>query len=184
MELRRSVRRRVFGNCAFGGFWGVPFEGRPVPSFEIGRSFPVSRKEAEHVGNGNAHVKHGFAVAFQRTLEGACVQQVDGMIYRFLPLLCKFAVPFPVIVNGLLGGPGEPTCERRRISQRKCRQISDRQRNATRETTRHSHNLWIVEAHRDDGKRFVVRADDKLTAFLELARIICAHLLTKDCEHR
>jgi len=34
MELARSVRRRVFGNCAFGGFWGAPFEGRPVPSFE------------------------------------------------------------------------------------------------------------------------------------------------------
>jgi hypothetical protein len=28
----------------------------------------------------------------------------------------------------------------------------------------------IVDAHRDDGKRFVVRADDKLTAFLELER--------------
>jgi hypothetical protein len=28
--------------------------------------------------------------------------------------------------------------------------------------------LWIVDAHRDDGKRFVVRADEKLTAFLEL----------------
>jgi hypothetical protein len=29
--------------------------------------------------------------------------------------------------------------------------------------------IWIVDAHRDDGKRFVVHADDKLTAFLELA---------------
>jgi hypothetical protein len=28
--------------------------------------------------------------------------------------------------------------------------------------------MWIVDAHRDDGKRFVVRADEKLTAFLEL----------------
>jgi hypothetical protein len=28
--------------------------------------------------------------------------------------------------------------------------------------------IWIVDAHRDDGKRFVLRADDKLTAFLEL----------------
>jgi hypothetical protein len=28
--------------------------------------------------------------------------------------------------------------------------------------------LWIVDAHRDDGKRFVVRADVILTAFLEL----------------
>ena len=28
--------------------------------------------------------------------------------------------------------------------------------------------IWIVAAHRDDGKRFVVRADEKLTAFLKL----------------
>jgi hypothetical protein len=28
--------------------------------------------------------------------------------------------------------------------------------------------IWIVDAHRADGKRFVVRADEKLTAFLEL----------------
>jgi len=29
-------------------------------------------------------------------------------------------------------------------------------------------NIWIADAHRGDGKRFVVRADEKLTAFLEL----------------
>jgi hypothetical protein len=28
--------------------------------------------------------------------------------------------------------------------------------------------LWIAEVHRDDGKRFVVHADEKLTTFLEL----------------
>jgi hypothetical protein len=28
--------------------------------------------------------------------------------------------------------------------------------------------MWIVDAHRDDGKRFVVRADEGLTAFVEL----------------
>ena len=28
--------------------------------------------------------------------------------------------------------------------------------------------LWIVDAHRDNGKRFVVHADEKLTAFVEL----------------
>jgi hypothetical protein len=28
--------------------------------------------------------------------------------------------------------------------------------------------VWIVDAHRDNGKRFVVRADELLTAFLEL----------------
>jgi hypothetical protein len=28
--------------------------------------------------------------------------------------------------------------------------------------------IWIADAHRGDGKRYVVRADEKLTAFLEL----------------
>ena len=28
--------------------------------------------------------------------------------------------------------------------------------------------IWIADAHRGDGKRFVVRADEKLTAFTEL----------------
>jgi len=28
--------------------------------------------------------------------------------------------------------------------------------------------IWIADAHRGDGKRFVVRTDEKLTAFLEL----------------
>jgi hypothetical protein len=31
--------------------------------------------------------------------------------------------------------------------------------------------IWIADAHRDNGKRLVVRADEKLTAFLELERI-------------
>jgi hypothetical protein len=38
--------------------------------------------------------------------------------------------------------------------------------------------IWIADAHRGDGNRFVARADDKLTAFLELARMISTHLLT------
>ena len=32
--------------------------------------------------------------------------------------------------------------------------------------------IWIADAHRDDGKRFIVRADDILTAFLELESAI------------
>jgi hypothetical protein len=28
--------------------------------------------------------------------------------------------------------------------------------------------MWIVDAHRGDGKRFIVQADEKLTAFMEL----------------
>ena len=31
--------------------------------------------------------------------------------------------------------------------------------------------IWIVDAHRDNGKRFVVRSDEMLSAFLELERI-------------
>jgi hypothetical protein len=30
--------------------------------------------------------------------------------------------------------------------------------------------IWIADAHRGDGKRFVVHADEKLTAFLERER--------------
>jgi hypothetical protein len=28
--------------------------------------------------------------------------------------------------------------------------------------------IFVADAHRDDGKRFVVRADEKLTAFVQL----------------
>jgi hypothetical protein len=41
--------------------------------------------------------------------------------------------------------------------------------------------IWITDAHRGDGKRFIVRADEKLTAFLELERAVCIHLLTGQC---
>jgi hypothetical protein len=34
--------------------------------------------------------------------------------------------------------------------------------------------IWIADAHRGDGKRFVVRADEKLTAFVELESAIRA----------
>jgi hypothetical protein len=37
---------------------------------------------------------------------------------------------------------------------------------------REGRTIWIVDAHREDGKRFIVRADDILTAFLELESAI------------
>jgi hypothetical protein len=40
-------------------------------------------------------------------------------------------------------------------------------------------HAWIADAHRGDGKRFVVHADEKATAFLELERAICLRLLTE-----
>jgi hypothetical protein len=39
---------------------------------------------------------------------------------------------------------------------------------------RDGRTVWIADAHRD-GKRFVVRANGKLTAFLELESAISAH---------
>jgi len=38
--------------------------------------------------------------------------------------------------------------------------------------------IWIADAHRDDGKRFVVRADERLTALVELESAIrgCSEL--------
>jgi hypothetical protein len=32
--------------------------------------------------------------------------------------------------------------------------------------------IFVADAHRDDGKRFVVRADERLTAFVELESTI------------
>jgi len=32
--------------------------------------------------------------------------------------------------------------------------------------------IWIIDAHRDDGRRVIVRSDEKLTAFVELQRTI------------
>ena len=36
--------------------------------------------------------------------------------------------------------------------------------------------IWVADAHRDDGKRYIVHAGEKLTASLELERI--THELT------
>jgi hypothetical protein len=33
------------------------------------------------------------------------------------------------------------------------------------------HTIWIVDAYRNDGRKFIVRLDEQLTAFLELDRI-------------
>jgi len=44
--------------------------------------------------------------------------------------------------------------------------------------------IWIADAHRDDGKRFVGRADEKLTALLELESTIRAAERPEDCGGR
>jgi hypothetical protein len=42
----------------------------------------------------------------------------------------------------------------------------------------------LFDAHRDDGKRFVVHADEKLTAFVELESTIRAAERPEDCGAR
>jgi hypothetical protein len=42
--------------------------------------------------------------------------------------------------------------------------------------------IWIVDAHRGDGKRFVVRADEELTAFVELEATTWTHSLGRTYE--
>jgi hypothetical protein len=41
--------------------------------------------------------------------------------------------------------------------------------------------IFVADAHRDDGRRFIVHADEKLSAFLELERAVCIHLLSEQC---
>jgi hypothetical protein len=34
--------------------------------------------------------------------------------------------------------------------------------------------IFVADAHRGDGERYIVHADEKLTAFVELEKAICA----------
>jgi hypothetical protein len=44
--------------------------------------------------------------------------------------------------------------------------------------------IWIADSHRGDGERFVVRADEKLTSFVELESTIRAAERPEDCGRR
>jgi hypothetical protein len=46
------------------------------------------------------------------------------------------------------------------------------------EARRQYQGSFVLEAHRDDGKRFIMRADEKLTAFMELESAIRRFVLT------
>ena len=39
---------------------------------------------------------------------------------------------------------------------------------------RRGQTIFVADAHRDNGKRFVVHADEKLTSLVELESAICA----------
>jgi hypothetical protein len=42
--------------------------------------------------------------------------------------------------------------------------------------------IWIVDARRNEGQRFIVRADEKLTAFVELESAISAALISSEVD--
>jgi hypothetical protein len=44
--------------------------------------------------------------------------------------------------------------------------------------------IWIVDAHCGDGNRFVVHADEKLTAFVELQKAIHKFAVSLICQPR
>jgi hypothetical protein len=50
----------------------------------------------------------------------------------------------------------------------RCRADACGQRKKVCENGAAVRTLFVADTHRDDGKRFVVRPDEKLTAFLEL----------------
>ena len=49
---------------------------------------------------------------------------------------------------------------------------------------REGRTIFVADAHRSDGQRFVVHADEKLTAFLELESAIRAAECPQDCGGR
>jgi hypothetical protein len=51
---------------------------------------------------------------------------------------------------------------------------------------REGRTMFVADAHKNDGRRFVVHAEEKITAMLELERAVCIHLLSqqiKTCVH-
>jgi hypothetical protein len=45
----------------------------------------------------------------------------------------------------------------------------------------HRLTIWIADAHRGDGRRYVVHADEKLTAFVELESAIRSKIADFTC---
>jgi hypothetical protein len=60
-------------------------------------------------------------------------------------------------------------------------------RTASSDDDSEERTIWIADAHRDDGKRFVVRSEEKMTAFLELERacrllrVLLSEAQERDC---
>jgi hypothetical protein len=49
---------------------------------------------------------------------------------------------------------------------------------------REGRTIFVADAHRDDGKRYVVHADETLTAFLELEAAIRENTIDIVCQQR
>jgi len=48
-------------------------------------------------------------------------------------------------------------------------------------TDQKGRQFWVAAAEREGAERFFVQVDEKLTAFIQLERAVCIHLLSEQC---
>ena len=111
---------------------------------------PLPNGEGRNLDNGICCSVH-FIFEFVRR---PATLQNDGTSESTIDLLTRERMTDPVRTTG----KSLPTISRKPVGVG----VASQQLMPTEEQT------WIADAHRDDGKRFVVHADEKLTAFLEL----------------
>jgi hypothetical protein len=59
--------------------------------------------------------------------------------------------------------------------------LRDSKQNRTSIVDSFRQTIFVAAAHRGDGQRFIVRADEKLTAFIELESVICKNRIDTLC---
>jgi len=74
----------------------------------------------------------------------------------------------------MIAAPPKSRMKRRSFTERQTITFYEKSSTNQRADNAHGRTIWIADAHRDDGKRFVARADEKLTAFLDLESAIQA----------
>jgi hypothetical protein len=85
--------------------------------------------------------------------------------YAFLRNCC----PYFAVSGNLSAAPNETLGNHRRQSQTTRLELG-----YVSAVDLQGRTIWIADAHRDDGKHFVVRAEEKLTGFVELQSVIRA----------
>jgi len=78
-------------------------------------------------------------------------------------------IPALTLTSGRTNGKSSPTISRKPDGIAAASQVG----------IKRADNFWVAAAEREDAGRFIVQADEKLTAFQELERAICLRLLTE-----